>query len=73
MIENHIRMESPFEFEMGGRIEGLEIVYHTSKPEYSGKEKVIWICHALTANSNPEDWCLSLSVLRSSSTPTGIS
>ena len=37
-------MESPFEFEMGGRIEGLEIVYHTSKPEYSGKEKVIWIC-----------------------------
>ena len=56
MIENHIRMESPFEFEMGGRIEGLEIVYHTSKPEYSGKEKVIWICHALTANSNPEDW-----------------
>ncbi len=29
------------------------IVFHTS-PAKSGK--VIWICHALTANSNPEDW-----------------
>lgn len=56
MIENRIRIDSPFEFEMGGSIEGLEIVYHTSKPEYSGNEKVIWICHALTANSDPEEW-----------------
>ena len=56
MIKNSFRLESTFEFEMGGRLDGLEITYHTSKKEYSKDDKVIWICHALTANSDPEDW-----------------
>ena len=52
----------PFELECGGRIEELEICYHIStehpKDGRTGKEqkKVIWITHALTANSDPCDW-----------------
>lgn len=45
-----------FEFECGKAIENFEIAYHTSPREYRKGDKVIWICHALTANSDPEDW-----------------
>ncbi len=44
-----------FTFEAGGAIDGLTLAYHTSEGE-RGDRKVIWICHALTANSDPEDW-----------------
>lgn len=46
----------PFCFEAGGSVEPFEIIYHTSPHEYHEGEKVIWICHALTANSDAEDW-----------------
>ena len=46
----------PFTFENGDRLESIDIAYHTSPREYDGKEPVIWICHALTANSDCEDW-----------------
>ena len=39
--------------EAGGTLENACIVYHTSPAR---KGRVIWICHALTANSDPEDW-----------------
>ena len=53
------KYNKPFSLECGGTIENLEICYHISK-EF-GKEpqmgkKVIWITHALTANSDPCDW-----------------
>lgn len=46
----------PYDFEGGGHIPSLELAYHTSTEVYDGSRKVIWICHALTANSDPEDW-----------------
>ena len=53
---------APLELECGKKIENLEICYHISK-EYAGaqqeaaqEKKVIWITHALTANSDPTDW-----------------
>lgn len=39
--------------ENGGVLRGARIVYHDSET-LGGK--TVWICHALTANSNPEDW-----------------
>lgn len=45
----------PFRCEAGGTIDNLRIVYHISMPG-GGPRKVIWICHALTANSDPEEW-----------------
>lgn len=50
------KYDKPFEFETGGEILGLDVAYHSSEEKYDGKKKVIWICHALTANSNPEEW-----------------
>ncbi len=47
--------EEEFEFEAGGSIKGLELVYHCSEGGYHG-QKVIWVCHGLTANSDASDW-----------------
>ncbi len=41
--------------ESGESIEPLEICYHHTD-NYTPKKRVIWICHALTANSNPLEW-----------------
>jgi len=56
MLENKITLDAPFDFDAGGRIDNLRVTFHTSKKDYSKDDKVIWICHALTANSDPEDW-----------------
>ena len=47
-----------FEFEAGGSVSGLKVVYHCSDRmwEAGDERKVIWICHALTANSDASDW-----------------
>ncbi len=53
------RHNEVFPLECGGSIENLKICYHISKEFGSGTEKgkkVIWITHALTANSDPSDW-----------------
>ena len=52
----HKLTAGPFTFESGDRLESIDIVYHTSPREYDGREPVVWICHALTANSDCEDW-----------------
>ena len=49
----HELLLNDFAFEAGGRLERVKVVYHTS-PARQGR--VVWICHALTANSDPEDW-----------------
>lgn len=45
-----------FDFEVGGHTSHLDIVYHTSPRTYQVGERVVWLCHALTANSDPLDW-----------------
>ena len=42
--------------EAGGVLPSAHIVYHTSQEAWDGQRPVVWICHALTANSDPEDW-----------------
>ena len=59
MVQYEYIHDGSFEFETGERMEGLGIVYHTSPDPYApgnDSRKVIWICHALTANSDAEDW-----------------
>lgn len=52
---HHLHIAEPFKFEVGETINGIDIVYHTSG-SYSHGKPVVWICHALTANSDAEDW-----------------
>ena len=53
---NKLRIEDDFAFEASGNLSGIEVVYHTSDRDYKKGERVVWLCHALTANSNPMDW-----------------
>ena len=52
-MDRHVFDGGKFEFEAGGSIENLKVVYHTSPFEYNPGKKVIWLCHALTASSDP--------------------
>ncbi|MBL7831740.1 MAG: homoserine O-acetyltransferase [Saprospiraceae bacterium] len=42
--------------EMGDKLEGLKIAYCTYGSLNIDKSNVIWVCHALTANSDVSDW-----------------
>ena len=46
----------PFTLESGKEISELEIAYHTYGTLNDKKDNVIWVCHALTANSDVFDW-----------------
>ena len=56
MQYHKLLIDKPFAFEAGGVLPRLEVAYHTSPRPYTEGEKVVWICHALTANSDAEDW-----------------
>lgn len=56
LVRRQFITKEPFLFEMGGRVESATLVFYTSDREYTPGEKVLWICHALTGNANPEDW-----------------
>lgn len=46
----------PFALENGVILPQLRIAYHTYGQLNSDKSNVVWICHALTANSDAEAW-----------------
>jgi len=45
-----------FRLENGKRLKDLQIAYHTYGRLNTRKDNVIWVCHALTANSDVFDW-----------------
>ncbi len=45
-----------FTLEQGGYLAELDIAYHTFGTLNTKKNNVIWVFHALTANSDPSDW-----------------
>lgn len=47
---------SEFVLENGESITNLEIGYHTIGKLNEKKDNVIWVCHALTANSDVSEW-----------------
>jgi homoserine O-acetyltransferase/O-succinyltransferase len=53
---NTIRHNYPFKTETGAILPSLEIAYHTWGKLNKEADNVIWICHALTANSDAESW-----------------
>ncbi len=58
-IYNH---PTPFTLEAGGVLPTFKILFHSSvEPSLVAAEaatgrRVVWICHALTANSDPSEW-----------------
>src|SRR5690606_32274829 len=49
-----------FKLESGKRIRNLEIAYTTYGKINEKKDNIVWVCHALTANSNVFEWWTGL-------------
>lgn len=47
---------APFRLESGAELPELRIAYHTYGSMNAARDNVVWVCHALTANSEVADW-----------------
>ncbi|HSA04872.1 MAG TPA: alpha/beta fold hydrolase, partial [Tenuifilaceae bacterium] len=47
---------SELQLECGESLNNINVRYHILGDISKNPDKVIWICHAFTANSNPADW-----------------
>lgn len=56
MEPRHFHYNEPFALERGGELPALEIAYHTYGQLNAEGDNVVWVCHALTANSEVADW-----------------
>jgi homoserine O-acetyltransferase len=54
-LNKHI-VNNPFVLESGKHIDSLQIAYHTFGTLNEERDNVIWVFHALTANSDVLDW-----------------
>lgn len=53
---NTYKHTKSFKIECGKKLTSLTIAYHTFGKLNDKKDNVIWVCHALTANSDVFDW-----------------
>ncbi|MCU0424910.1 MAG: homoserine O-acetyltransferase [Candidatus Kapabacteria bacterium] len=51
-----LRLEVPFSLEHGVTLPHLDIAYHTYGTLNTAKDNVVWVCHALTGNSDAAVW-----------------
>jgi homoserine O-acetyltransferase/O-succinyltransferase len=56
MSHQIFKYDHAFSLEGGDVLPSLEIAYHTFGTLNKNKDNVIWVCHALTANSNVLEW-----------------
>jgi homoserine O-acetyltransferase/O-succinyltransferase len=56
MIQKTYTHRGEFKLESGQSLWDIEICYHLSEEKIDKSKPVIWICHALTANSDAVDW-----------------
>lgn len=50
------KYSGPFELETGHTLSELTIAYHTYGKMNAARDNVVWVCHALTANSDVAEW-----------------
>ncbi len=50
------KYKEDFKLESGKKLRGLDIGFHTYGKLNANKDNVVWVCHALTANSDVFDW-----------------
>lgn len=60
MNRKYFKKEGAFALELGGELSELEICYSTYGQLNVAKDNVIWVNHALTANSEVDDWWAGL-------------
>lgn len=52
----YYRHNAPFRLERGGALPELTIAYHTYGKLNEKRDNVVWVCHALTADSDVAGW-----------------
>jgi homoserine O-acetyltransferase len=55
-----LRSLQPFPLENGQTLPEIDIAYHTYGTRAADDSNVVWVCHALTANSDVLDWWAGL-------------
>ena len=53
---NYFQYDHPFELEGGAVLPGISIAYHVYGKLNAAGSNVVWVCHALTANSDVARW-----------------
>lgn len=56
MSKESFNYPKTFTLESGASLTGLQIGYHTYGKLNDARDNVVWVCHALTANSDVFDW-----------------
>ncbi|MDX9695748.1 MAG: homoserine O-acetyltransferase [Bacteroidales bacterium] len=56
MEKHQFQYKGDFKLENGQSLRDIQIAYHTAGKLNTTKDNVIWVCHALTANSDVADW-----------------
>ncbi len=56
MSVKYYNHDKPFPLELGGELPELTIAYHTFGELNADGSNAVWVCHALTANSDVADW-----------------
>ncbi|WP_400193380.1 homoserine O-acetyltransferase [Hymenobacter sp. B81] len=51
-----LHLPQPLPLECGGALPGVQLTYHTYGTLNAARDNVVWVCHALTANSAVLDW-----------------
>lgn len=57
-MQNIYHHKEGITLESGAKLTNLDIAYHTFGTLSPNRDNVIWVCHALTANSDVADWWL---------------
>jgi homoserine O-acetyltransferase len=60
MPELFFSLPDPFPLESGGALAGARVAYRTWGQLNAGRDNVVWVCHALTANADVLDWWTGL-------------
>jgi homoserine O-acetyltransferase len=55
-MNRYFKYEQPFDLECGMTLPDIRIAYHTYGQMNEDKSNVVWVCHALTANSDVVHW-----------------
>ena len=53
---NYFQYDQPFELEGGAELPGITIAFNTYGQLNADGSNVVWVCHALTANSDAAEW-----------------
>lgn len=53
---SYYKSDMPFRLESGEELPDFTIAYHTYGRLNASRDNVVWVCHALTANSDVADW-----------------